>query len=377
MELEQLLKDREIGDSVSRKTTNPTTGKNFSNIDELSNTARDLMNGDASDRLTGMRLARGVVQDLLQLCLYQEIEGNRLPGYMEFANRFDDGFIAEGNAKEYIFSNDLGMDTWKPEQFIPEKATKTNVDSYVIQMYDSSKTLNTKQAYQFMKAKTITESAWLPYFKSGKLANYIAILRDEVRRVYSYYKFDKIATKITSSTPAKTIKGTATNMFDCFVKEILPTIREMTTLNSKFNYTATNKNLQFANPKDLYLIANGDVIQQLQSGIKTQLFNAQLLDYGNVLNEMNIINLGNKITVGNGDTPISVSDTPYVDKNTIWIVHKDAIKHVLQIERSESQSFAMNMAIQLVLHVWGACDILPWGMIVKYTNNNLTTMPNE
>lgn len=374
---EQLKETKKIADDIAKTTVNSTTGETFKDIKDLQNTANDLMrSSNIVEQQRGMEIARGAVKDLLLLCLYQQIEGNKLPGYMDFANKFDDGYIENGNSKQYMFSNDTGVDSYQETEFVPSAVTNTSVDSFIIQMYSAGGVLNANQAYQFRKPKSITEAQWIPYFKAGKLAEFIGILRNEIHRVYSYYKFNKIATKITTSTPAKTIEGTATNMFDCFVKEVLPTIREMTTLNSKFNYDVRNKNLTAAAPEDLMLIANGKVITQLSAGIKTQLFNQQLLDYHNLLDSMNIVNLGNKIVVPEDvNTPISVEDTPYVDEETIWIVHKDALKHVLQIDRTESQSFAANMVIQLYLHVWGALDILPWGQIVKYHNANLMTMP--
>ncbi len=377
--IEQLKQDKADADLAAQSKLNPVTGKSFSDINEVTNLAREASNMDPSARRTAMMKSVGeVANTLMLLCLEQALQTTELPDYMSFANAFDDGYIASGNSKEYVFQRLTGIDSWDPDLFVPNKVTKTSVAAKVISIYNPDGTLS-PQGHQFKKNITIQEAVWLPYFIAGKVAEFIAMYRNALQKVFRLYKYDLVMSMITGSTPAKVINGTADNMFDCFVKEIIPTIRDMTTMNNQYNYAQDDENIQYANPEDLFVIMNGKVITQLESGIKSQLFNSKLLNIHNVLDETRIINPGNKITVPHdSDQLISVGSTPtpYVDENTVWIVHKDALKFLMQIDRLESQNWTQNMTIQLVLHAWFCLDFLPWGMIVKYTNKNLMTMPN-
>lgn len=366
--IKELKQNKEIADSVAKE-------RGYDSINELvTDVNSKLSSKNPATKMMGERIAASTVEDLLLLCLYQEIEGTDTADYIKFANRFDDGYIASGNSKEYVVNNDTGHDTYTPTMFIPSSLTTTNVDKYTIQMYDSKNQLNSK-AYQFKKQKTFIEPNWLPYFKEGKLAVFIMELREEIRRSYYMFKFDKIAKLITTSTPQTTVEGTAPNLFDAMNQEVLPLLRELTTYTNKYNYQETT-HINVLKPEDMILIANGEIIQQLNSGIKSQLFNAKFFDFKNIIGEENIVNLGNQLQISDGNTAVSVIDSPYVDKNTIYILDKSAIKHILQIDRYESQSFAHNLALTLVLHVWGAMDILPWKVFFKYHNTNLSTLPN-
>lgn len=344
--------------------------------------AKDLLAGIQSDlnsnsnvrKSNGRILAKEFTAKLLLLCLYQEIENNPNLGYMDFANKFDDGEINEGNSKEYIASKLTGNDSFRPDMFIPAKVSTKSVESHVIQMYDAAGTLN-KNAYQFKKSQTIQESLWIPYFKSGSLSSFINEITEQLHKVFTIYKFDKVATKITSSKFQKQIVGTATNMFDAISGEFLPALRDMLYLNSEFNFSASSLFLQDNNMDDLIIIMSSGNVQRIRSGIKSQLYNAQFLGVDKELSDANIISLGNKITIGNEDVDMSVSNIPYCDDNTIYVVSKKALRHVNQINRSESQAWTENMTIQLTLHVWGALDILPWGQCFKYTNPNLSVLP--
>lgn len=318
--------------------------------------------------------ARAFTKDLLLLCLYQEIEKNKTPGYLDLAHKFDDGVIANGNSKEYIASKPTGHDVFRQDQFIPAKVSTKSVESHVIQMYDAGGTLN-KNAYQFKKSTTLQESLWLPYFKSGSLSSFVAEITKAAHNVYNLYKFNKIATMITEANFQKKIAGVADNMFDAISGEFLPALRDMLYLNSSYNYSAASKYIQVNTMDDLIIIMSSGNLQRLKSGIKSQLFNSQFLGVDKELSEANVICLGNKIVIGDEDTDITVSDIPYCDDNTIYVVNKNALRHINQINKSGSQSYADNMTIQLTLHVWGALDILPWGQMFKYTNPNLSVLP--
>lgn len=370
MNKEQIKKARNIADTYAN-----SIGKK--SIDEVIKPIQEgLDSEDIAVQDLARAQARNTVEQLSRLILRQEIFTNPDANYIyNFVNKFKDGVVNEGNGKLYDFNNATGVDTWDATKFIPDGLTTTSVDEFKIEMYNAGGTLNTNQGYQFKKPITFIEKNWIPYFRSGNLIGFIGQLQANMEKSWNYYMFDKLATKITSATYNKTISGTAANAFDAWSSEILPAIRNMTLLSAEYNQKTGQTNLMLSNPKDLLIIASSKTIQTLESGIKSQLFNAKFLDLKGILDEDNFTNLGNKITVGPTTDAVSVSTTPYVNDSTIYVIHKDAIKHFTQVDRVETQFFAHNLSTTIVMHKWGALDFLPWGQCFKYTNANLNTLP--
>lgn len=333
---------------------------------------------DSSDPVVkemSVQQGRAVVTDLTRLILRQEIFTNPTASYTNrLVSMFNDGVVNEGNGKIYDFNNATGVDSWNPTKFIPDGETTTAVDEFKIEMYNTSGALST-QGYQFKKSITFIDTKWIPYFRAGNLTGFIAQLQSNIDLSWNLYMFDKLATLITGSNPNKSITGTATNAFDAWALDIIPEIRSMTTYSSDYNYKAANKNLFASNVEDLFIIASPKTIQTLESGIKTQLFNPKALNIGGLISGENFFNFGKKLTIGDQTATIANQTTNYIDDTTIFVVHKDAIKHFTQVDRIESQFFAHNLSTTIVMHKWGALDFLPWGQIFKYTNNNLNTMP--
>lgn len=356
---------------------NYAKSKGYSSIDDMMNNIKDGLNSnDINTFDLTLYKARGVVEDLSMLILRQELYSIPQATYMSsFISMFSDGYVTEGNAKQYILDKPTGKDTWSRDSWIPEGTTTTSVDQFVIKMYESKNTLS-QQAYQFKKPITFISEEWIPFFKSGNLGAFISHLQNQITQTKEIFLFDLIAKKITSHSFKKTISGTAENAFDCYVNEILPAVGEMITYSNDFNLVSSQTSLGLSNPSDLIVIAHNKTIQTLRNGIRTQLFNAQLFNFANVLDESNIINLGRKMKVGTTEEDITVDTGYYVDENTIIVLNKkNSLKHWKQVNRVETQSFAQNMSTTIVSHEWGALDILPWGQGFKYTNANLNRMP--
>lgn len=133
------------------------------------------------------------------------------------------------------------------------------------------------------------------------------ILRNEIYKAFKVYLSNMLFNKITTTTYKKTINGTATNMFDCLVSEVIPNINKMTQLNSEYNIVESQV-IDTANMDDIIVIMSNKNKTLIQNGIKTQLFNAELLGpSGKLLKPENIICLGNKINLTDEDTVASDS----------------------------------------------------------------------
>lgn len=341
----------------------------------------NLNSSDSNLNALGRMQARGTVEQLSMLLLRQELFTVPDFEYMQVVDVFNDGEVKEGNGKQYNFKNNFGSDKYISTEFIPETYTKTSVDQFFIKMYNENageKEL-TSQGYQFRKSIIYQQDQWIPYFKMGNLVEFIAMLQKELYTSWRYFIFHKIMKRIKGeegTAIAKQITSTADNAFDAW-NDFLKAVRAMTTADIDFNYSANQDNLMSTNPSDLLVFAHPDNIQTLQSGIKTQLFNAQFLDFKGILNESNLVNVGKVLTNTEAqDKQVSVDKTTYyIPKNTIYVVSKKAIKHFSQLSEVATQFYARNLAMEFELHKWGALDFLPWGQAFVFKCDALDTTP--
>ena len=363
------IKNKEIADKYAEI-------KGGEDINVITDKARSMINsGDGTTKQMGLRLAQETVTDLAQLILYQEIESMSLPTEYDIVEKTNDGYIENGNAKEYIVDIPTGNTTYQSTNFNPDKQTLKALNKYIIQMYDNKDTLNAK-AFQFLKEMTLPEGQWLPYFMSGKLNEYMNILRSAIYKVFKIFLSNNLFKLITTTEYKKKVTGTSSNMFDALVSEVIPNINKMTQLNSEYNVVESQV-VDTANIDDIIVVMSNRNKALIENGIKTQLFNAELLGpWGKLLKPENIVCLGNKINITDQDTPISDSGVEWVDDNTIYVLDISKIKTIYQLNKSASQFYARNITIYIALHIWGAMDILPWAKGFKYTNNNLSVLPN-
>lgn len=352
--------------------------RGFKNIGELNDNIRTQLNSEnPAERIVGERIAQQTVTDLLQLCLRQEIMNSPLPNYMgEITEKVFEGFLSEGNQKEYIADLSTGSTTIAGATFVPTEETIKKLESYTLQVYDSNKQLNAK-AYQFMKEQTIPLGQWIPYFKSGKLNEYIGKLQTSLNKVYQLYIFDKVAKIIADKTKGKIVNGTATNLFDAWL-EVLPHIDKMQQYNKDYNAEQSSQEMYASSPDDLVIFTSTKVRSLTKNGIKSQLFNAELLGANaKTLNDSNLKFLGNKITLSNQSTIITNAADEYIDDSTIIVVDMSRIRHLIQLDQAGTQFFQKNITEYISKNVWGIVDILPWCKKLVYTNTNLLSVPSQ
>lgn len=368
---EQAAQARKIADEFAKEN-----GK--SSIEEIVEPIKANLNGSEVQQELGRAAARATVEQLTKLILRMELFTTPNPDYMDrILGYFDDGVVKEGNSKIYRFDNPTGNSAYINTEFVPSALTTTNVDEFTIGMYQNTGGITlSAQGYQFRKTLVYTEPQWIPFFKSGKLMEFIAQLQSNMYRTWKMNMFDRLMKLITGTGNFdKQITGTAANAFEAWSTEILPEIRRMTTLSKTYNAVNTNTNLMLTNPTDLLIFANPKTIQTLESGIKSQLFNAKFLDLKGILDESNFIDAGLKLNIQTENDKIDVMTDYYIPENQLFIISKHAIKHFSQIDRVETAFYGRNLATEFTLHKWGALDILPWGQGFVYTNTNLNTLP--
>lgn len=369
---DQAARARAIADEFAK-----SQGKN--DINEVVKPIQEaLNNGNETQRTLARELARGAVEQLTKLVLKQELFKNPNPDYMDrIIDSFNDGVLNEGNSKVYDFNHATGNSAYNNSEFVPNALTAQHVDEFFISMYQNANGNLTPQGYQFRKTLVYIESKWIPYFKSGKLLEFISMLEQQMYFSWKCFIFNKIMDLITNAAtrPKKVINGTGTDAFECWSNEILPEIRKMTTLSKNYNYNNTNNALMLSNVEDLIVFANPKTIQVLQSGIKSQLFNAQFLDLKGIIDDNNLYDAGLKLNITDENTLIGTQADYYIPENMIIVLNKNAIKHISQIDRIETAFYGRNLASEFTMHKWGAVDALPWGQGFVYINANLNTLP--
>lgn len=369
--------------------------------------------------LRAVSQAGALVTSLSLKTYYQEITQSPIFGLMSWRDEFDDIHMKEGNSKEFIFDLLTGVSTYQQDEYVPSTHVDAKIYSYTISMYDlqadGTKVLS-NQAYQLRKRLSLNEPIWMPYFKSGKLNEFLAIEREKIRKTFAYFKFDQIVGLITSKAKlmayktgataglqqgGRLVKGTAPNAFEAFSNEIYPLINDFITgdIQAWYGGEAYSSALIETNPSDLIMLMSNKLEAVLRAGISSQLFNAELFDIKKALNEGNVKFIGNTINIpgayqwtldnnttptqiqhtqtqGNESNPITKTNQPYIPDNMIIMFNRHFIKHIFQIERALEQYYTNNMYHEHVLHVWACYDILPWCPFVVYVNDNLTTLPN-
>lgn len=326
--------------------------------------------------------AKDYLGNLVMLTLKQVFEKQSTVTYINsFANMFDDGYLNEGNYKQYNRVLPTGHSNYVIDgaDFTPAVRTHPKNESWTLKMYKDVDTL-ADESFQFKKPLTRSENEWIPYFKSGALQEFIALIQEEIYLTWQYFKYDRLMKYIISTSESfqKQVKGTGKDMFEA-MQELLVLIRDMTLLNNEFNIgdKTQTKTLNVTNPKDLIILMSAKNKQMLQSGIMTQLFNAQLLNFEGVINQENIYIAGQKLDIKTEHDVIDLFPEKYIDDNTIIVFDKKAFRFLMQLSESGTQSFPSNLTLELTLHKWGTMGYLPWYQGFVYKNNNLSSLPSS
>ena len=353
--------------------------KGKKSIGEITSRANELMESDnAIDRALGRAIAQETVQDLLLLCLRQEIMDNPLPDYMNLTERVFDGWMTEGNQKEYVADIDTGVSSYSNTPFVPSAQTIQKLEKWTLQVYtkNGSQVQLSPQAYQFKKEQTLPVNEWLPYFKKNALNEYITKKQQSLNRAYKIFIYNKLCNLIVSETTGKVINGTATNLYDALL-ELAPEIDGMLFYNYKYNAEQQSKVPYAAQSKDILIFTSRKVRSAIINGIKSQSFNAQFVGTSErTYTYDNVKCLGDKVTQTDQSAVNTVGDE-WLNDNTIIVIDISRIRHIIQVDENATQGFAANLTEYLSKHVWGVIDILPWCKKIVYKNTNLRSIPTQ
>ena len=336
-----------------------------------------LRSTDPATRAIGELESGGIVETLLQLVLKQELMDHPLPNYFNIAERMFDGYLNEGNAKEYVVDNETGITTFADTKFVPEAQTKKNVERYILQLYQEDGTLQPK-AYKFIKQQTIPMGTWIPYFKSGNLNAYISKLQQSLNKTFKMYMYQKFCTEVVAEN-GKIINDDSDNLYDALMK-LFVEINHLMEYNKDYNINTNSKQMYAPRWEDIKIFCSRAVKTYIQNGIRTQLFNAQFFGpEGRTITPEMLITLGDKIDVigTNEDTVIQNTTTEWINDQTIIVMDISRIKHIVQLDQAGAQFFQRNLTTYMSKNVWGVVDTLPWAKKIVFKNSNLRAIPTQ
>lgn len=369
-----------VGESLAQNKYNMSASSFVKNV------AIDINGGDAVKKVLAQQMATEFTSNLLLLVLVQELQKEYKLAPFRWVNKFDDQKINEGNTKQYIRQVATGGDMYDANIFAPVSVTEPQQASATVNLYERQADGTIKlgvNAYQFKKPLTITAQQWIPFFTSGKLQEFIANVTELVNTTYEMFKISKVQTLIQNMIKSdsgifkKRITGTAPDLLSAFTTEIFPQLTRMQSqISDDYNLLDTTpQSINSAYAEDILMLMNQDLYTKFAGGVLAPVFNNKLVDFGAFLPKENIIPVAKGLVVGDSKTAITATTSDILDTNTIVVLNKNSIKHLWWIEQTERQQWAENMAIQIVLHVWGAFGVIPWGQGFIYTNTNLNTLP--
>lgn len=376
-------------------TTTPDTSGQTTTVQTADQIAQSMGYADAQTLLTQLKdaVANGgagssiandtaseFAKKLFLLVLEQRIDSDYNLKNYRWINKFELVKMEAGNTKQFIRQIITGAESYEKNKFVPSEISDPLGDTTTISLYaDKNETLTT-YGYKYKKPVVVMRNEWVPYFISGKLQVFIDGLVKMANESYQLFKFQMIQNMIgdLKTNIANKITGTATNILTSFTNEIYPEIVNMGFLNSKYNINmnGTATSLNSSNPEDLLILMNNKVYTRLNSGVLAQVYNNKLASVEEYINKENITPCAQKIVVGDSKTPISVSTDDLISENEIIVMNKESIKGIYWVEQAEQQSWAENMTVSFVFHIWGAYGFIPWGQGFYYTNPNLSVMPN-
>ena len=336
-----------------------------------------LRSADAGTRALAELESGGIVETLLQLVLKQELMDHPLPNYFNIADRMFDGFLNEGNAKEYVVDNETGITTFADTKFVPEEQTTKNVERYILQLYQEDGSLQPK-AYKFIKEQTIPMGTWIPYFKSGNLNAYISKLQQSLNKVFKMFIYKKFCEEVVREE-GKVITDTSDNLYDALMK-LFVEINHLMEYNKDYNIKSASKQMYAPRWEDIKIFCSRAVKTYIQNGIRTQLFNAQFFGpEGRTITPEMLITLGDKIHVDttNAGTVIQNTNEEWINDQTIIVMDVSRIKHIVQLDQAGAQFFQRNLTTYMSKNVWGVVDTLPWAKKIVFKNSNLRAIPTQ
>ena len=352
--------------------------------------AQSYVNDLKADVRAGSPRAISRLQDLVNLIVITYNEATLLqPNMKEFINQFiDKPRDDNGNGRRYIKHFPKVPTNYEIGKFIP---TGTSTPQFKVEFIKFKEANGNLAPMSVQKKYEIVyiQSELITYFINSQLRTFIEEqILGQIQQSMEIFLYDYVMTKLvdteqvgagTDNIPTnhpqrgKVVNGTKTNLFECIV-ELITEVKKMKQNSNDYNVDQTlTEAIDASKTEDLILLVSPKVKAMFESEIITQLFNSANIQLDKHFGQIHVPNRKFNLT---GPTA-TVEQTSYIrDDKLIVIDRKNYLRILTMLKVPGGDYYPINMANLQVLHHWLAAGYLPWGKVLTYKSNKLTTSPS-
>ena len=332
---------------------------------------------------SGSPRAISQLQDLVNLIVITYNEATILqPNMKEFINQFiDKPRDDNGNGRRYIKHFPRVPKDYNANEFIPTTTTANAFKVHFIKFKQDNGQLadmSVQKKYEIV----YIQSQLITYFINSQLRTFIEEeILGQIQQAMEIYLYDYVMTKLVDTLQpnnnqakrGKLLAGTGRNLFECIV-ELITEVKKMKQNSSDYNVdTQLTEAIDASKTEDLILLVSPKIKAMFETEIITQLFNSANIQLDKHFGQ---IHVPNRKFVLTGSTATVATESYIPDDRLIVIDRKNYLRILTMLEIPGGDYYPTNMANLQVLHHWLAAGYLPWGKVLTYKSNNLTTSPS-
>ena len=345
--------------------------------------AQSYVNDLKADVRAGSPRAISRLQDLVNLIVITYNEATLLqPNMKEFINQFiDKPRDDNGNGRRYIKHFPKVPTDYEINKFIPTQTTTPQFKVEFIKFKTDTGTLapmSVQKKYEIV----YIQSDLITYFINSQLRTFIEEqILGQIQQAMEIYLYDYVMTKLVDTVNTdgntakrgKLINSTKQNLFECMV-ELIAEVKKMKQNSSDYNVDSRlTQAIDASKTEDLILLVSPKVKAMFETEIITQLFNSANIQLDKHFGQ---IHVPNRKFVLTGPTATVAAESYIPDDRLIVIDRKNYLRILTMLKVPGGDYYPINMANLQVLHHWLAAGYLPWGKVLTYKSDRLTTSPS-
>ena len=345
--------------------------------------AQSYINDLRADVRSGSPRAISALQDLVNLIVITYNEATLLqPNMKEFINQFiDKPRDDNGNGRRYIKHFPRVPQNYDATKFIPTGTTAAAFKVEFIKFKNDQGQLapmSVQKKYEIV----YIQSDLITYFINSQLRTFIEEqILGQIQQSMEIFLYDYVMTKLvdtletngTTAKRGKLITSNKPNLFECMV-ELIAEVKKMKQNSSDYNVDSRlTEAIDASKTEDLILLVSPKVKAMFETEIITQLFNSANIELNKHFGQ---IHVPNRKFVLTGATATVAAESYIPDDRLIVIDRKNYLRILTMLKVPGGDYYPINMANLQVLHHWLAAGYLPWGKVLTYKSDRLTTSPS-